>query len=179
MMTGSVTRRAPDFSGFPDLVVMMLGMQVRTWFGIRTLVGFRKPLELAGAARPEGLLHYENNIVFSLAPMHVGMRWYWRDMASLEAWAKSEPHRTWWRNFLKDSRGTGFWHETYHMRGGMEAIYDDVTEPVGFSRFMPMLPARGTLSSRHKNWASADMSGLPLENWPDGPPAAAERVGPP
>jgi hypothetical protein len=166
-MTGSVTRRAPDFSGFPDLVIMMLGMHVRTWFGIRTLIGFRKPIELAGAARPEGLLHYENNILFSLSPMHVGMRWYWRDMASLEAWAKSEPHRTWWRNFLKDSGGTGFWHETYHMRGGMEAIYDDVSQPVGFSNFMPMLPARGSLSSRHTNWTARDMSSLPLENWPD------------
>jgi hypothetical protein len=83
-MTGSVTRRAPDFSGYPDLVVMMLGMHVRTWFGLRTLLGFRKPIELAGAARPEGLLHYENNIVFSLSPTHVGMRWYWRNMASLD-----------------------------------------------------------------------------------------------
>jgi hypothetical protein len=61
-MTGSVTRRAPDFSGYPDLVVMMLGMHVRTWFGLRTLLGFRKPIELAGAARPEGLLHYEHRV---------------------------------------------------------------------------------------------------------------------
>ena len=101
-----------------------------------------KPIELAGAAKPEGLLHYENNLIFSLYPMHVGMRWYWRDLASLEAWAKSEPHRTWWRDFLKDSGGTGFWHETYHMRGGMEAIYSDVDTAVGFSAFMPMQPAR-------------------------------------
>jgi hypothetical protein len=27
---------------------------------------------------------------------------------------------------------TGFWHETYLMTGGMEAIYDDVPEPIGF-----------------------------------------------
>jgi hypothetical protein len=171
-MTGSVSRRAPDFSGFPDLVVMMLGMHVRTMYGIRTLVGFKKPLDLAGAAKPDGLLHYENNIVFSLFPMHLGMRWYWRDLTSLEAWAKSEPHRTWWRDFLKNSGGTGFWHETYHMRGGMEAIYDDVDRPVGFSQFMPMLPARGSLSSRHKNWRAQDMSQLPLENWPDDSKAA-------
>jgi hypothetical protein len=168
-MAGSVTRQAPDFSEFPDLVVMMLGMHVRTWFGLRTLIGFRKPIELAGAAKPEGLLHYENNIIFSLSPMHVGMRWYWRDIASLEAWAKSEPHRTWWRNFLKDSGGTGFWHETYHMRGGMEAIYDDLNEPVGFSHFIPMVPARGSLSSRHRNWGSQDLGTLSPENWPDDP----------
>jgi len=40
-------------------------------------------------------------------------------------------------DFLRDSGGTGFWHETYYMRGGMEAVYDDMKMPVGFLRFAP------------------------------------------
>ena len=34
-----------------------------------------------------------------------------------------------WQQFLKDSGGTGFWHETYFMGGGVEAIYDDMAVP--------------------------------------------------
>ena len=75
------------------------------------------------------------------------MRWYWRDFRSLEAWTRSAPHREWWTNFLRDSGGTGFWHETYSMRGGMEAIYDDVARPVGLACFAPMLPAKGSVFS--------------------------------
>jgi len=84
-------------------------------------------------------------VIYSLFPMHVGMRQYWRDMHSLLTWSRSEPHRQWWKGFLKDSGGTGFWHETYLIQGGMEAIYDDVREPIGFMRFAPMKDARGSM----------------------------------
>jgi len=57
------------------------------------------------------------------------------------------------------------------MRGGMEAVYDDVSPRPGFSAFMPMLPARGSLASRHRNWAARDTSELSLENWPEDPPS--------
>ena len=67
----------------------------------------------------------------------------WRDFDALESWARSEPHRAWWRQFLRDSGGTGFWHETYFMTGGMEAVYDDVVKDVGFLRFAPVHAARG------------------------------------
>jgi hypothetical protein len=73
------------------------------------------------------------------------MRQYWRDIESLMEWTRSEPHRNWWQNFLNNSGGTGFWHETYLMRGGMEAIYDDVAQPVGFMRFAPVVAARGPM----------------------------------
>jgi tRNA(adenine34) deaminase len=72
---------------------------------------------------------------------------YWRDWDSLERWARSEPHRIWWQQFLKDTGGTGFWHETYFMRGGMEAIYDDMPKPVGMLNFAPVKPARGPMFS--------------------------------
>lgn len=154
MGTDTVRRRVPDFSDYPGLIVIMLGMQVRTSYGVKTLLGFAKPIDMAGAGRPDGLLHFDNRIIFNLYPMHIGMRWYWRDMDSLETWAQSEPHRIWWRDFQRDSRGTGFWHETYHMRGGMEAVYVDMHRPVGFSGFMPMVPAHGTMASRYRAYAS-------------------------
>ena len=60
-------------------------------------------------------------------------------------WTRSDPHRQWWQGFLKDSGGTGFWHETYFRRGGMEAIYDDVPKPIGFMAFAPIVAARGPM----------------------------------
>jgi hypothetical protein len=91
------------------------------------------------------LLH--ENLMFSIIPMHVGMRQYWRDFESLEKWARSEPHRIWWQEFLRDSGGTGFWHETYFMRGGIEAIYDDMHAPIGMQKFAPVVAARGPMFS--------------------------------
>jgi hypothetical protein len=29
------------------------------------------------------------------------------------------------------------------MKGGMEAIYDDIVKPIGFLKFAPAVPARG------------------------------------
>jgi len=86
-------------------------MRVRTFAGIKTLLGLGPQIDKAGAARPEGLLHFENNIIFRLFPLHIGMRWYWKDFDSMERWTRSEPHRIWWQNFIRDSGGTGFWHE--------------------------------------------------------------------
>jgi len=79
------------------------------------------------------------------------MRQYWRDLDSLERWTRSEPHRRWWLDFARDSGGTGFWHEAYFMRGGIDAIYDDVYAPLGLSAFAPVIPARGRMfSARHR-----------------------------
>jgi hypothetical protein len=145
-MSSRVDRRTVDLSAYPDLVVIYLGMRVRVLAGLKTLLGRGPQIARASADRPEGLLHYENNIILSLFPPHVAMRWYWRDFESLERWARSEPHRIWWQEFLRDSGGTGFWHETYFMRGGMEAIYDDMNlPPVGFLAFAPIVPARGPM----------------------------------
>ena len=75
------------------------------------------------------------------------MRQYWRDLDALERWTRQLPHQQWWKQFLRDSGGTGFWHETYFMRGGMEAIYDDVPKPVGMMAFAPPEKARGKMFS--------------------------------
>jgi Domain of unknown function (DUF4188) len=146
----SVNRQTVDLSAYPDLVVIYLGMQVRTLTGIKTLMGIGPQIPKAGSSRPEGLLHFETNIIFSLFPVHLMMRWYWRDFESMERWARSEPHRKWWQDFLRSSGGTGFWHEMYSMRGGMEAIYDDVTKRIGFLAFAPSKVARGPMFSARR-----------------------------
>jgi hypothetical protein len=140
----SVNRQTVDLSQYPNLVVVYLGMRVNRLTGVKTLFGFGPKISNSVAAAPDGLLLHEN-FLFSLFPMHAGMRQYWRDPESLLAWTRSEPHRLWWKNFLRDSGGTGFWHETYLMQGGMEAIYDDLPKPVGFMRFAPVKPARGPM----------------------------------
>jgi hypothetical protein len=94
------------------------------------------------------MLH--ENLLFSLLPPHFGMRQYWRDFDSMEAWTRSLPHQQWWQDFVRDPGGTGFWHETYFMNGGMEAIYDDVRIPVGLSSFAPVVPAHGPMFSARK-----------------------------
>jgi hypothetical protein len=141
-----VDRRTVDLSGYPDLVVVYLGMQVRTLRGLPRLLRLGPEIQKSVDAKPDGLLLHET-MLFSLLPLHVGMRQYWRDFASLERWARAVPHQRWWQEFVRDSGGTGFWHEAYFMRGGMEAIYDDLLGPVGFAKFAPVQPAQGAMFS--------------------------------
>jgi hypothetical protein len=161
-MKAKPDRRTVDLSGYPDLVVIYLGMRVNTLAGLKTLMSFGPRIAKSVEAQPDGLLLHEN-MLFSLVPPHAGMRQYWRDFESLESWARSEPHRVWWQDFLRDSGGTGFWHETYFMRGGMEAVYDDMVQDTGFLRFAPVQPARsGMFSARGR----ARYMGEPLKPAP-------------
>jgi len=143
-MATKVQRLTVDLSKYPDLVVIYLGMRVNRLTGIKTLFGFGPKISSSVVARPDGLLQHET-FLFSLFPMHVGMRQYWRDMESLLKWTRSDPHRQWWQGFLRDSGGTGFWHETYLMRGGMEAVYDDIAPQIGFMSFAPTMKAVGPM----------------------------------
>ena len=145
-MAEKVNRLTVDLSGYPDLVVIYLGMKVRSLRGLKTVFSFGSKIAASVEAKPDGLLLHEQ-VFFSLLPPHAGMRQYWRDFQSLETWARSLPHQQWWQSFLKDSGGTGFWHETYFMRGGMEAIYDDLGAAFGFSAFAPTQAARGPMFS--------------------------------
>jgi hypothetical protein len=129
-----VTRTTIDLGDHPDLVVIYLGMPVRTLRRTQTLRSIGKEIERAGAAQPDGLLRHEM-LWYSLVPPHPGMRQYWRDLDALERWARSLPHKQWWGTFVRDPRGTGFWHETYFLRGGIEAIYDDMPAPLGVLAF--------------------------------------------
>jgi hypothetical protein len=75
----------------------------------------------------------------------------------------------------KDKRGAAMirltpaqknWHEAYFMRGGMEAVYDDVPVRLGFGQFAPMQPARGPMFSARTR---AKLAGEP-------PPAVVEEA---
>src|SRR4051812_47319514 len=160
-MSGTIERRTVDLSGYPDLVVIYLGMRVNALSGLKTLFGFGPRIGRSVAAAPDGLLLHEN-LMLSLFPPHAGMRQYWRDFASLERWARSDPHRQWWQRVLRGSGGTGFWHEAYFMRGGMEAVYDDMVKATGFLRFAPIRPARGAMfSARARAGHSGDAALAP------------------
>jgi hypothetical protein len=136
-MALNTDRRTVDLSAFPDLVVIYLGMRVNKPRGLRTLLRFGPKIAKSVADQPDGLLLHEN-MIFSLVPPHGGMRQYWRDFESLEGWA----------SFVRDTGGTGFWHELYFMRGGMEAVYLDIADhPLGFLNFAPAEPARGAMFS--------------------------------
>jgi hypothetical protein len=143
-MQNPAKRTTVDLSAYPDLVIIYLGMRVNTLAGIGTVLGFGPKISRAVSPKAEGLLLHER-LIYSLR--HIGMRQYWRDFESLENWARSEPHRTWWREFLRDTGGTGFWHETYFRRGGVEAVYVGMESAVGLSAFAPAEPARGAMFS--------------------------------
>jgi Domain of unknown function (DUF4188) len=143
------SRDTVDLSGYPDLVVIYLGMRVRRPRGLLRLFGLGPQIQKSWKAEPDGLLLHED-MVWSLFPPHLGMRQYWRDLDSLERWTRSEPHKLWWQQFLKDSGGTGFWHEAYFMRGGIDALYGDMSKPTGLARVLPVMEARGTMFSARR-----------------------------
>jgi hypothetical protein len=142
-------RQTVKLDEYPDLVVIYLGMYVRKPRGILRLVGLGPQIQKSWQEQPDGLLRHEN-IIWSLVPPHLGMRQYWRDLDSLERWTRSEPHRRWWLDFARDNGGTGFWHEAYFMRGGVDAIYDDVPRTLGLSGFAPVAQARGRMFSARR-----------------------------
>jgi hypothetical protein len=141
-------RSSVDLSDYPDLVVIYLGMKVKRPGGMRTLLYFGPRIRKAVAEQPDGLLLHED-LLFSLFPPHVGMRQYWRDFESLERWARTGTHKAWWQRFLRDTAGTGFWHEAYLRNGDMEGAYIDVTG-IGMTRFAPVVPTRGTMFSARR-----------------------------
>jgi hypothetical protein len=146
----SIDRVTVDLESYPEMVVVYLGMRVRRLRGVLRLAGLGPQIHKSSEGRPDGLLHHEE-FIWSLFPLHAGIRQYWRDYDSLERWTRSEPHRNWWRDFFKDARGTGFWHETYLVGGRAEAVYDGVGKPIGFACFAPRRSARGAkFSSRQR-----------------------------
>jgi hypothetical protein len=149
-VTKLAERNTVDLSQYPDLVVVYLGMRVRKPRGMARVIALGPQIEKSWKSRPDGLLLHEN-LIYSLFPLHAGMRQYWRDLDSLERWTRSTPHRDWWLQFARDTGGTGFWHEAYFMRGGIDAIYDEMGAPIGLAKFAPNHPARGQMfSARHR-----------------------------
>jgi hypothetical protein len=160
-----VERRTVDLTGYPDLVVVYLGLRVNALAGLRQLTRLGRGIQQSVARTPDGLLRHES-LVYGFLPLHIGMRQYWRDLESVERWTRSDPHREWWRDFLRDSGGTGFWHETYTARGGMEAIYDDVPIRTGLASFAPVVPARDRLFGARGRLGRAGAGPAPVVDEP-------------
>ncbi|MGD0438755.1 MAG: DUF4188 domain-containing protein, partial [Bryobacteraceae bacterium] len=85
-MASKINRVTVDLASFPNLVVIYLGMRVNSPKGLVTLLQFGPRIAKSVDEKPDGLLLHEN-IIYSLLPLHLGMRQYWRDFDSMEAWA--------------------------------------------------------------------------------------------
>jgi hypothetical protein len=72
-----ITRQTVDLSGYPELVVIYLGMRVRNLQGILTLMRTGKRIRQAIDAKRAGLLLREN-VIYSIVPLNVGMPQYRR-----------------------------------------------------------------------------------------------------
>ena len=133
-MQAAVSRQSVDLSNYPDLVMIMLGFQLRGWRGLLAMRRIGPGMNQIARQAPDGLLAHES-MMFSLS--HFGFRQYWRDLDALERFTRSEPHADWWRRIRELSAGAGFWHETYHAKGGVEALYVAMPAPVGLQHFAP------------------------------------------
>ncbi|WP_420137839.1 monooxygenase family protein [Sphingomonas sp.] len=145
-MQAPVDRRSVDLSAYPDLVMIMLGFRIKGWRGLLAMRKIGPGLNQIMRTRPDGLLAHEG-MMFSLR--HFGFRQYWRDMEALEHFTRSEPHAEWWRRMRELSAGAGFWHETYHAKGGVEALYVAMPGPVGLQHFaLQRAPVGSFMSAR-------------------------------
>lgn len=150
MATEIPTRVTIDLSEYPDLVMISLGMRVNKFRGILTLLKFGFKIKKTAASHPPGLLKH-NFCIWELFPPHVGIRQYWRSFEDLENFARSEPHKCWWKEFLINPHGTGFWHETYSLDHGIEAVYVNMKNPPGMGSFAKTMPARaGMFGARQR-----------------------------
>jgi hypothetical protein len=62
---------------------------------------------------------------------------------------------------LQDTGGTGFWHESYSVRGGFESVYVGVQKPIGFLRFANAIPAKGSLFSARDRLRRGGVAEMP------------------
>ncbi len=142
----SYPRRSVDLTAYPDLVVVYLGYSVKRLTSVRQLMRIGRGLATIKTNPPPGLLSHES-LFFGL--LHPGFRQYWRDFESLEAFTRAPTHKAWWGDFARDPAG-GIWHETYRLRGGMEAIYSGVPA-IGLASFAPdRAPTGPFMSSRQR-----------------------------
>ena len=70
-MAARVNRETVDLSGYPDLIVIYLGMRVRSPRGLLQFLKLGREIKQSVDAAPDGLLLHEN---FFFSPVHGGMR---------------------------------------------------------------------------------------------------------
>ena len=142
-------RQTVDLSEYPDLVVVYLGYRASSLKAVGRLLRMGRGLREVKQHKPDGLLSHED-LWFGL--MHPGFRQYWRDFESLEAFTRGQRHKAWWGAFARDPQG-GIWHETYRLRGGMEAIYSGVPA-IGLASFAPAREPNGPFMSARQRLAA-------------------------
>jgi hypothetical protein len=144
-MATKVERKTVDLSGFPNLVVIYLGMRVNRMTGHQDAARLWPPRFLppqppsppaCSRTRPSSIPYFRRTSGCG----NTGAIWNpcWHGPAPIPIGNGGNPS-------FNNSGGTGFWHETYFRTGGMEAIYDDIPKPVGFMRFAPVVSARGAM----------------------------------
>jgi hypothetical protein len=143
-------RRSIDLTPYPDLVVVYLGFRASGLRGIGTLLRLGRGFRAIKANPPPGLLRHEGIVWGAL---HIGMRQYWRDLTSLEAFTRTDPHAAWWRQFGKGAGGSGFWHEAYRRTGGIEGIYIDMP-PLGLAAFAEAKAPEGGFKTARQRLAA-------------------------
>jgi hypothetical protein len=143
-----VSRHTVDLSAYPDLVVVYLGIRAHSVGGFLKIMKLGPQIARSAQARPDGLLHHEENLIYGLLPLHIGMRQYWRDFEALERWTRELPHMDWWRDLIARPQGVSVWHETYCMRGGIESVYLGAKEhgfSTGLLSWAPNVDPSGTM----------------------------------
>lgn len=157
-MQSAPLRETVDLSVYPDLVVMLLGLRAGSLRSLPVMVSVGRGLAAIQRDKPDGLLSHQSLLY---GWNHLGFRQYWRDMHSLERFTRAMPHAGWWKTFLKNPQGCGFWHEMYNATGGMEAVYVNMPARTGFAAFAPMRAPVGpfmTSSGRLRNDADSRAS---------------------
>ena len=130
-----------------DFVVFLIGMRVNKswkihrWYPVASAMP-RMLREVAEGAPQNGFLGFTQLGLFALVQ-------YWRDFASLEAYAqdRNHLHQPAWAAFnraARDARGdVGIWHETYLVKAGQyESVYSGMP-PMGLGIAGELLPASG------------------------------------
>src|SRR5256885_15211624 len=98
---------AVNLAGYPELVVIYLGMRGNTLRGLRTLLAFGPRIKASVRAQPDGLLLHQD-IVWGIFPPHFGMRQYWRGFGPLARSAPTRPPPQRGARVLKEPGGTRF-----------------------------------------------------------------------
>ena len=134
------TKRMGVGMGNDQLVVITSGCG---WYGLKTLVGGSVH---APRGRWMGLRRGSSSTGWSSTSWRTwGCGSTGRTSTASSCGRGSEPHAAWWREFLRDSGGARFWHETSSMHGGMEAISDDLPNPISLQRFATEVAVRRSM----------------------------------
>lgn len=149
----TLSRKSADYSDYPDLVVIYLGMRAEKLSGLGAIFTMGPQIQKSVNDKPDGLLLHEQ-LLWGLFPLHVGMRQYWRDFDCLEKWAHSLPHKKWWGDFMKRD-DVGFWHEAYFARGGFESVFVGIDSLFGILKAGKPVDATGPMFSSRSRIESA------------------------